>query len=181
MSGKDTKNHSEKYKMIESSKTNEIIREAKRIEEDALHSGKSHLNVSAFWSKANYLLGIPIIIFAALRGVDFFSGMQYLPDVIDILIVILAALQTFLNPADHIAQRKQAGDKYFALKNQVRCFCKIELPNLKIEEATETLKAFSQKRDELNADAPSIPYLAFVLAKRSIEKGHADYAVDKEL
>ncbi len=159
---------------------NEIIREAKRIEEDALYSGKSHFNASALWSKANYLLGIPITICAVLRGINHFSCSQQLAGGIDMLIAILAALQTFLNPINHVAQHNQAGGKYFALKNQVRCFCKIELLSLPIEEAATVMKAFSQKLNELNAAAPSIPYLAFVLTRRSIKKGHADYAVDKE-
>jgi hypothetical protein len=39
-----------------------IKKEAERIEEDALHSAKGHLNASQMWKFVHYILGIPMII-----------------------------------------------------------------------------------------------------------------------
>ena len=158
----------------------EIIDEAKRIEEDALHSGKGHFNASAFWLQIHYILGIPMTVCAAWAGIDAFSDTPSYAGYLAMATAALAALQTFINASGNAFQNKQSGGEYFALKNQVRLFCKIELPSLEIEKATAAIKAFSKKRDELNSVAPCIPYLAFWLARFSINKGNAEYRVDKE-
>ncbi|MEM8727616.1 MAG: SLATT domain-containing protein [Chlamydiota bacterium] len=160
--------------------TNEIVHEAERIEEDALHSGKSHFNASALWSKIHYILGIPMTVCASWAGIDAFSDTPSYAGYLAMATAAFAALQTFINASGNASQHKQSGGKYFALKNQVRLFRKIELQDLQPEEAIATIKAFSKKRDELNSNAPCIPYLAFWLARFSIDKGNAEYRVDKE-
>ncbi len=159
---------------------NEIIHEAERIEEDALHSGKSHFNASALWSKIHYILGIPMTVCAAWAGIDAFSDAPQYAGYLAMATAALAALQTFINASSHASQHKQSGGEYFALKNQARFFRKIELQNLEPAEAAAEIKVYSKKRDELNAKAPCIPYLAFWLARFSINKGNAEYRVDKE-
>jgi hypothetical protein len=159
---------------------NQIIHEAERIEEDALHSGKSHFNASALWSKIQYILGIPMTVCAAWAKIDAFSDALQYAGYLAMATAALAALQTFINASSHASQHKQSGGEYLALKNQAHFFRKIELQNLEPAEATEEIKAYSQKRDELNAVAPCIPYPAFWLARFSIDKGNAEYRIDKE-
>ena len=158
----------------------EIIHEAERIEEDAVHSGKSHFNASSLWSTVHYVLGIPMTVCAAWAGIDAFSDTPQYAGYLAMATAALAALQTFINASGNAAQHKQSGAEYFALKNQVRFFRKIELQNLEPTETTAEIKAYSQKRDELNAVAPCIPYPAFWLARFSINKGNAEYRIDKE-
>jgi hypothetical protein len=158
----------------------EISYEAERIEEDALHSGKSHFNASSLWSTVHYILGIPMTVCAALAGIDAFSDTPQYAGYLAMATTVLAALQTFINASSHASQHKQSGGEYFALKNQVRLFRKIELQNLQPTEATVEIKAYSKKRDELNTVAPCIPYPAFWLARFSINKGNAEYRIDKE-
>ena len=157
----------------------EIINEAKRIEEDAVHSGKSHFNASSLWSMMHYLLGLPMTVCAAWAGVDAFSDAPQYAGYLAMATTALAALQTFINASSHAFQHKQSGGEYFALKNQVRLFRNIELQNLEPVEATAEIKTYSEKRDELNAGSPCIPPLAFWLAQFSINKGNAEYRVDK--
>ena len=158
----------------------EIIHEAERIEEDAVHSGKSHFNASSLWSTVHYLLGIPMTVCAAWAGIDAFADVPQYAGYLAMATAALAAVQTFINASSLKSQHKKSGGEYTALKNQVRFFRKIELQKLQLEKATADIKAFSQKRDGLNAVAPCIPYPAFWLARFSINKGNAEYRVDKE-
>ena len=157
----------------------EIVHEAERIEEDAVHSGKSHYDASFLWSTVHYLLGIPMTACAAWAGIDAFAEAPQFAGYLAMATAALAALQTFINARSHASQHKQAGGEDLALENQVRLFRKIELKILQQEEATANIKTFSKKRDELNASAPSIPYLAYRLAQFSINKGNTVYRVDK--
>ncbi|MDN3509082.1 MAG: SLATT domain-containing protein [Candidatus Neptunochlamydia sp.] len=158
----------------------EIAHEVERIEEDALHSGKSHFNASSLWSTVHYILGIPMTVCAAWAGINAFSDASQCAGYLGMTTAALAALQTFINASSHASQHKRSGGEYFALKNQVRLFRRIELENLQPAEAIEKIKGYSQKRDELNGVEPCIPYPAFWLARFSINKGNGEYRIDKE-
>src|SRR5881394_1255412 len=51
----------------------EIIRQAKRMEEGLLYSSKGHFAASAFWSKFHLWIGIPMVILAAVAGANAFK------------------------------------------------------------------------------------------------------------
>lgn len=45
--------------------------ELERIEEDCIHSGKSHFNAHERWSRFHYWLGIPSVILSSIAGLAF--------------------------------------------------------------------------------------------------------------
>jgi hypothetical protein len=156
-----------------------IRKECLRIEEDVLHSGKSHFNIAAVWSWVHYLIGIPMTIFAAWAGIDSFRENPRWSGYLSLITATLAALQTFMSPSDKSAKHKSAGTDYFRLKNQTRIFREIELDESDKTEAIKTIRALAQNRDDLNSISPSIPYIAYCLARRGINKGNAIYKADK--
>ena len=50
-----------------------IIKEAKRIEENCLHTSKGHFVVAGFWSNFHLWLGIPTVILATIAGTSALS------------------------------------------------------------------------------------------------------------
>lgn len=156
-----------------------IRKECLRIEEDVLHSGKSHCNAAAMWSWVHYLIGIPMTISAAWAGIDAFSDNPQLSGYLSFITATLAALQTFMSPSDKSSKHRSAGTDYFRLKNQTRIFREIELNESDKTEAIKTIRVLAQNRDDLNSISPSIPYLAFWLARKGINRGNAVYNADK--
>lgn len=156
-----------------------ISKECERIEEDAVHSGKAHYNAASLWSAVHYLIGIPMTILAAWAGINAFSDDPTLSGYLALGTAALAALQTFLGASDKAAKHTNAGCGYFTLKNQVRFFKDIELPDIDKTEAVQKVRAFTKDRDELNNISPGIPYPAFWLARKSIDNGCAQYRADK--
>lgn len=156
-----------------------IRKECLRIEEDVLHSGKSHCNAAAMWSWVHYLIGIPMTIFAAWAGIDAFSENPQFSGYLSLITATLAALQTFMSPSDKSSKHKSAGTDYFRLKNQTRIFREIELDESDKTEAIKTIRVLAQNRDDLNSISPSIPYLAYWLARKGINRGNAVYNADK--
>lgn len=156
-----------------------IRKECLRIEEDVLHSGKSHCNAAAIWSLVHYLIGIPMTIFAAWAGIDAFSENPQFSGYLSLITATLAALQTFMSPSEKSSKHKSAGTDYFRLKNQTRIFREIELDESDKTEAIKAIRVLAQNRDDLNSISPSIPYLAFWVARKGIDRGNAVYNADK--
>jgi hypothetical protein len=156
-----------------------IQKECERIEEDMLHSGKSHYNAASMWAWVHYLIGIPMTICAAWAGINAFSDDPHLSGYLALTTAALAALQTFMGASDKSIKHKNAGNGYFSVKNTARFLREVEMDDLGKTKAVTKLRDLMKKRDELNNISPSIPYPAFLLARRSIDKGCAEYRADK--
>ena len=170
---------------ITPSKTKEeIIKEAKRIEESVLYSAKKHFVTADFWQIFHFILGVPIVVLSAIVGLSIFSqfdGDKTLTGVLTLVITGLSSLMTFFNPNDKASSNKNCGNSYDALCNKVRIFRTIDCWREKSEDVlTEKLKHFSEQKDRLNQDAPQVPWFAYPLAKRGIEKGEASFVADIE-
>ncbi len=80
---------------------NKITDEAKRIEEDSLHSSKGHFYAAQFWSKFHYSIGVPTVIMSAIAGASAlsqFDNHNVIAGVLAIIVATLTALNTFMNP-----------------------------------------------------------------------------------
>lgn len=169
-----------------SSKTKEeIIKEAKRIEESTLYSAKGHFVAASFWSYFHLGIGIPIVIMSAIAGLSILSQFDKSKIIVGVLTLIvtgLSALMTFLNPNGRSNTHLNGGNSYDALNNKVRIFRTIDCYREKSDEVlTEKLKYFSEQKDKLNTSSPLIPWFAYQLAKKGIERGEADFSVDKAI
>ena len=70
----------------------EVVKEAKRIEESLLFSSKGHFAAAHFWGNFHLWIGIPMVLFSAIAGASAFS--QFDPEhlIAGSLSIVVAAL-----------------------------------------------------------------------------------------
>ena len=161
-----------------------LSKEAQRIEEDALFSGKGHYNACGPWQSRHRWLGGASAVFSAIAaGVASQHGAP--PLVVVTLSVLAAALTsviTFLRPNEEADRHRRSGDAHFAIKNRARIFRTVELeaPSANEEKLVDALKLLSADLDAARSAAPTIPDDAYQKAKTAIEtEKTAEYRVDK--
>lgn len=161
----------------------EIIKEAKRIEESSLFSAKGHFEAAKFWGNFHLFIGVPVVILSAIAGASALSQFDYskaIAGFLSILVAALTSLMTFLNPNEKSSVHQEAGNNYDALQNKVRMFWSIDCWKEKSEDVlTEKLVQFSEHKNKLNLNSPLIPWFAYQSAKKGIERGEAEFKVDK--
>lgn len=159
----------------------EIIKEAKRLCENCAYTSKSHFIEARFWKNLHLWIGIPTVILAAIVGTLAFAELRKMAGFLSIIIVVLTSITTFLNPKEQSASHLTAANNYDALMTKARIFysigCWQEESDLIL---ADKLKAFSEERDRLNRECPQPFQWAYRSAKKGIEKGEADYFIDKE-
>lgn len=156
-----------------------IITEAMRIEEDCEHSAKRHFNASFRWERYHMCLGLPSAIVAALSGVSAFNDYSIIAGVLAILSTVLTTALIFLKPSERGEHHKSIGNQYLSLRNKTRLFREIELID-NIHEAQQRIVELSNQRDELNGSAMNTIQSDFEKAKKDIDDGRSQYAIDKE-
>lgn len=162
----------------------EIIKEAKRIEESLLYSSKGHFAAAHFWTNFHLWIGIPVVLFSAVAGASAlsqFDPKHIIAGLISILVAALSGVMTFFNPNEKASVYLNAGNSYDSLMSNVRIFWSIDCWRDESEQVlTERLKYFSEQKSKLNQSCPQIPRWAYNIAKRGIEDGEGDYTVDKK-
>jgi hypothetical protein len=160
-----------------------LNREARRVEEDTLYSAKGHFEAARIWSSLHLWLGIPISVLAAVAGASAlsqFDNHNTVAGVLAILVSVLAAVNTFLNPNERANAHLNAGNRFNSLRNRARIFCEIDsLSQMEEKELVQHLKELSSERDELNQGSPQISRSAFKRARKRIEGGEANYIADR--
>ena len=159
-----------------------IVKEAKRMEENCLHTSKSHFVTAHFWNNFHLWIGIPTIILAAIAGTIAFADFQYhnlIAGIISIIVTILTAVATFLNPKESSNTHHNAGSNYDSLLTRVRIFWTIDCRREEsIDVLAGKLKEFSEQRERLNRDCSQPPKWAYRRAKKGIEQGEGAHEVD---
>jgi hypothetical protein len=159
-----------------------IGNELERIEEDCIHSGKSHFNAHERWSRYHYWLGIPAVVFSSIAGLAFFKDYPEIGGTLSAMVAVLTALSTFLKPYERAAAHKSSGDQYLSLRNDARVFRMIKLNNTcDAQSAIDGLDEFTKRRNELNQASPQFSNSDFVKARAGIDAGEAAHAVDKQV
>ena len=162
----------------------EIIKEAKRIEEALLYSSKGHFSASYFWGNFHLWIGVPMVLLSAVSGASAlsqFDPKHIVAGLLSIIVVALSGVMTFLNPNEKVNAHVNAGNNYDSLMNKIRMFWSIDCWRDESEQIlTEKLKYFSEQKDKLNQTCPQIPRWAYNTAKKGIKDGEGDYIVDKK-
>lgn len=157
-----------------------IQNELKRIEEDCVHSGKSHFNAHERWSRYHYWLGIPAVVLSSVAGLAFFKDYPEIGGALASLVAVLTALSTFLKPFERAASHKSSGDQYLSLRNDARVFRQIKLAHAcDAQGAIDGLTEFTNRRNELNQASPQFANRDFVRARDGINAGESTHEVDK--
>ena len=155
-----------------------IVKEAKRIEEDSIYSSKSHYEASRSWNKVYLWLGVPTAIIAGISGISAFEEYKTIAGITAIFAAGLASISTFLNPSSKAQAHYTAGQKFTALKNRTRIFREIEIYNTENLNLNEKILSLSNERDSINETSPQIPRKAFEKARKGIEEGESKYKID---
>ena len=157
-----------------------IRQELERIEEDCIHSGKSHFNAHERWSGYHYWLGIPAVILSSIAGLAFFKDYPEIGGAIASVVAVLTALSTFLKPYERAASHKSSGDQYLSLRNDTRVFRQIRLESVCDDQAAiDGLDEFTKRRNELNQASPQFSTKDFRTARDGIDAGESTHAVDR--
>lgn len=166
----------------------EIIREAKRLEESTLYSMKGHHVASNGWSNRNLWLGLPVVIISGLVGATTFSqyaetypAVKVIAGLLSVAVAVLSGITTFLNPNDKESAHLNAAHGFDKLNNDARLFWSVDCWQEALDVVlTSQLKKLVERKNELNSNSPQIPGWAYKKAKAGIEAGEAKFEVDKE-
>lgn len=158
--------------MLDNNLKAELLKEADRIEEDALFSSKGHYNAVPAWQWAHRSLGITAAVGSALAatavlrgwGSDLAVGFAGLSTIVSVVL-------TTLKPNELSERHQRAGDRYLAIKNRARIFRNIDLlnANASAEDAVTEIKGISDELATTASGAPVIPRRAYDKAKKDIE------------
>lgn len=160
----------------------EIIKEAKRLEEGTLYSSKGHFAAAQFWTNSHLWIGIAISVVSAIAAAfTFFDSYRVAVGVLALIVAMLSAVATFLNPNEKAATHLTAGNSYDALCTRSRIFWTIECwKEANTEQIlTEKLRDLCDEKNRLNQSCPQIPGWAYSRAQKRMEAGESGYEVDK--
>jgi hypothetical protein len=156
------------------------LAELQRIEEDTQYSSKGHFEAASGWQALYLGFGLPVAIISGVAGVSAFAKHTTLAGVLALVAAGLGAITAFLKPSERMATHHGFGNDYNALRNRARIARTIQAASLTDDQLRDEVVALSGDRDSLNKKAPQVPRWAFKRARRGIEEGEADYAVDDD-
>src|SRR6266566_2919405 len=153
---------------IDPTLTNELRKEAERVEEDALFSGKGHYNAVSRWLAAHRCLGTAAAAGSTLAGIAVLRQWNpFLAMTAAAIAALSSVVITTMKPNEEADRHQRACDRYFAIQNRARIFRNIQLidPNGSSDEAIQGVKNISESLAEVRTGGPIIPRHAFDKAK----------------
>lgn len=130
-------------------------------------SQMTHYSCANHFSRLNYWIGIPTIVFSTAVGTAIFASFEeqavseykVLLGLVSIFASVLAALQTFLNFSDRAEKHRLAGSGYASVRRDLELLKSFpENDQIKLE---EKLKEIKLKMDHLAESSPRIPEKIF--------------------
>jgi hypothetical protein len=162
----------------------QIRKEALRIHEDTEITSKAHFVAAERWQYFNLWLGVPSIILSITAGSLALSKIvpyfQIIAGISGFAAASLTALMSFLKPWEKYEKHTDLGNRYLALRNDVRRFFNLELLTDKPDPELKLIldKLVSEKKI-LDSDSILLPNWAYKAAKKRIDRGQARYKIDK--
>jgi hypothetical protein len=154
--------------------------EAQRLEEDCEYNSTGHFVSSHCWRLIDYWLNFPAALLSAVAAYLAFTNQPIIAGLLAVILTLLTTAAIFLKPGQRSLEHTRAGEKYLALRNRLRIFREIELPHAdrSKRELLDSLKALSDKKNEINADSVPLPDWAYKRAKARIMDGGTTHRVD---
>ena len=161
-------------------KTEEIINEAKRLEEDILYSSKARFAMSNFWYYLHAIFGIVVIGGSILFGALSFANLNWPMDIniLSLIVIVISMLKVFFNPFEQSRTNKNLGDEYNILKQEIRLFYNIEVHKNTSDENIYKIKKFAEEKSSIDYKSSPILGWFYNRAKKSIEKEEHKHEVD---
>ena len=179
----------------------DIKKEANKIIEVCTYSYKKYFNDAdtlnaKHGSVSNYSIFLSGLIgFAGVAGtgslqesfVQTFPSMKYRMLVFGLCGIgnfVVYGLSILLKNQDYSSKAVAArniGGEYLGLKKRIEVFKNLELPNLGINDAIKSLKAFNETIIDIdNRNPPLFDTASFTKAQEGIRRGEAAYDVEKK-
>jgi hypothetical protein len=160
--------------------TRAISTELGRIEESAKFSAQAQFEQAKYWRAVNLILGVPAAVLAAIAGATALASTtgRVTAGVIALVAAGLSAITTTLNAAQRTEQGQAAGNLYLALQSDARIAREADLPRQTFGEARDALADLRVRQDEINQSSALPARYAYWQAKKNIERGDQDYAID---
>ncbi len=137
---------------------NEILQESMRIKESSLYLAKKHYQTAQHWTNIYYGVGIPTTVIAAITSAFALSDYQFIAGGLAVIISIMTALTTFLNPSGKANSHYNAMNNYKALADDISVFINVDSIIEDSEKIlTYKLREFDLKYRDLNINSPIIP------------------------
>ncbi len=161
-------------------KTEEIINEARRLEEDILYTSKARFSMSNFWYCLHGIFGIVVIGGSILFGALSFANLNWPIDIntLSLIVIVVSMLQVFFNPYEQSRTNKNLGDEYNKLKQKIRFFYKVEIYDNNFNENKNKIKEFAEEKSKIDYKSSPILGWFYNRAKKSIEKEEHKHEVD---
>lgn len=163
-----------------------LDREAQRLIEDSLHTGRNNQEAGRWWSGFNTWIGAPSEVLSAIlagsAGISALIGSEARTTAAFALAsAALTALRAFFKPAEKADGYTLKGSRFIAIRNETRFFQEIDLAsNAPDEELRSQLRELRKRYADLNEGPPLVVQrMHYLRARKSIEAGESDYAVDK--
>ena len=110
--------------------------------------------------RANYLLGIPVVILSTFVGTSVFATLQEEVEIstriivgsVSVLAAVLASLQTFLRLSERAEKYRAAAVRYGSLRRQIEVVI-----SSGTSDVPDPIKAIQEGLDSISSDAPEIP------------------------
>lgn len=155
----------------------EIIKtESTKLSEDLEYIYKAYFSMAERQKALNLWLGVSSIILSAIAGSLAFSRLvpnfEVFAGISGFTAATLTALLIFLKPTENSERYLRLGKEYFALREDTRRFCDIELYTDQSEhELKSLLDTLIAKKKELDLTSPLLPIRAYGKVKKRIEMG----------
>jgi len=122
----------------------------------------AHYAAAVSLGRRTYQFGVPVIILSTIIGTSVFATIQNSPEMwvkisvglINFLVALLVALQTFLKYSERAEQHRKAGARYGSLLKELEQYIVIVPSD---DEFKIWISDFRKRWDDLSIEAPTVP------------------------
>ena len=170
----------------EQERRDELAREARRIEEDVLHSGAQHFAAGQRWRARAMWLGLPATLgIAALStgaGLSaLVGGATWITATLTFVVALAVAARDFIAADAKATAHSSKGARYFALRDDARRFANLEATGPRSLDALEDrLMTLGDRQKVLRGEEPrEVDADLREKVRKGIEAGDYRHEVDR--
>ena len=159
-----------------------IRNEAKHIHGASYWAAERHYAAETPWYQANYWLGVPTVVLAAIASASAFSNWKggVAAGLLSIAVAVLSSLNTFLNPNKKANAHHSSAKAYESLYHAAGYFYRIESlkDGANVTDLEKRLAKLSKDLDELNKNSLALSGQAYRVAEEKIRKNRGEVVRD---
>lgn len=142
-----------------------ILEQARQKEIYTLALSKAHFSTATIWGYLQFIVGIPNTILAAIAGASAFSKVDHSSMVaggLSILVAILTALSTFLDPNERAKAHWKAGNEFQFLNDKFQILVNFDsFTEISPQQLKQKLEGLLEEFYKARAANPVTPYWAW--------------------